>query len=73
MAERTFFSEWVLPIISEPIRDGYISLADGKITAVGKQSEFTGDRKLAQDLGHSVVCPALVNALFHPDYPVADP
>jgi len=73
MSERTFFSEWVLPIVSEPIRDGYISLADGKITAVGKQSDFTGDRKLIQDLGHSVVCPALVNALFHPDYPVADP
>lgn len=73
MTERTFFSEWILPIVSEPIRDGYVSLANGKITSLGKQSEFTGDRKIIQDLGHSVVCPALVNALFHPDYPVADP
>ncbi len=73
MVERIFFSEWVLPIASEPIRDGYISMANGKITAVGKQSDFTGDRKQVQDLGHSVVCPALVNALFHPDYQVADP
>ncbi|MBC8191782.1 MAG: amidohydrolase family protein [Candidatus Marinimicrobia bacterium] len=73
MIERIFFSEWILPIVSEPIRDGYISVAEGKITAIGKQSDFTGDKKSVQNLGHSVVCPALVNALFHPDYPVADP
>ena len=73
MIERIFFSEWILPIVSEPIRDGYISVAEGKITAIGKQSDFTGDKKGVQNLGHSVVCPALVNALFHPDYPVADP
>jgi len=73
MVERTFFSEWILPIVSEPIRDGYISIADGKIMAVGKQDDYAGDKKLVQDLGHSVVCPSLVNALFHPDYPVADP
>jgi len=73
MVRRTFFSEWVLPIVSEPIRDGYISLAEGKITAVGKQADFSGDRKQVQDLGHSVICPSLVNALFHPDYSMADP
>ncbi len=73
MVERTFFSEWVLPIVSEPIKDGFISLADGKISAVGKQSEYEGDIKSVQDLGHAVVCPSLVNALFHPDYSVADP
>ncbi len=73
MVERTFFSEWILPIVAEPIRDGYVSVAEGKITAVGRQSDFTGDKKIVQNLGHSVVCPALVNALFHPDYPVADP
>ncbi len=73
MVERTFFSQWVLPIVSEPIRDAYISLADGKISAVGKQEDFRGDRKQVENLGHSVVCPSLVNALFHPDYPVADP
>jgi len=73
MATRTFFAEWVLPIASEPIKNGYVSLTDGKISAVGKQSDYPGDRKQIQDLGHSVVCPSLVNALFHPDYPVADP
>ena len=73
MVERTFFSEWILPIVSEPIRDGFISIADGKISALGKQSDYTGDKKNIQDLGHSVICPSLVNALFHPDYPVADP
>lgn len=73
MAERTFFAEWVLPIISGPINMGYVSIANGKISAIGKQSDFKGDPKKAQDLGHAVLSPALVNALFHPDYPVADP
>ena len=73
MVERTYFAEWLLPIVSDPIKDGYISLANGKISAIGKQSEFKGDRKLVQDLGYSVLSPALINALFHPDYPVADP
>lgn len=73
MVERTFFAEWVLPIVSGPIREGYVSVAQGKISAVGKQSEFSGDRKTIHNLGSAVICPALVNALFHPDYPVADP
>lgn len=73
MATRTFFAEWILPISSAPIKHGYVSLTDGKISAVGKQSDFQGDRKQVQDLGHAVVCPSLINALFHPDYPVADP
>ncbi|NQV15994.1 amidohydrolase family protein [bacterium] len=73
MVERTFFAEWVLPIVNPPVKDGFISVANGKISSIGKQSEFSGDRKLVQDLGHAVVTPALVNALFHPDYPVADP
>ncbi len=73
MSERTFFAEWVLPIVSGPIHNGYVSIANGKITAIGKQSGYKGDQKTAQDLGHTVLSPALVNALFHPDYPVADP
>lgn len=73
MIERTFFSEWVLPIVRSPIKDGYISIAGDKISAIGKQSEFKGDLKQVQDLGFAVISPALVNALFHPDYPVADP
>lgn len=73
MVERTFFAEWVLPIVSNPIQNGYVSVANGKISALGKQSDYGGDKKQVQDLGHAIVCPALVNALFHPDYPVADP
>ena len=73
MVERTFFAEWVLPIVSGPIHNGYITVADGKISAVGAQSDYKGDKKAIQDLGFAVVSPALVNSLFHPDYPVADP
>jgi len=73
MTERTFFAEWVLPIVSDPIREGFVSIADGKITKVGKQANFSGDKQKIQDLGHAVIAPSLVNAIFHPDYPVADP
>ncbi len=73
MAERTFFAEWVLPIISGPIRDGFVTIANGKIRAIGKQDNFSGNKQKVQDLGFAVISPALVNALFHPDYPVADP
>ncbi len=73
MTTRTFFAEWVLPIISAPIHEGFISVANGKITEVGKQQNFQGDKQLIQNLGHAVIAPSLVNALFHPDYPVADP
>jgi len=73
MVERTFFAEWVLPIVNKPIHDGFISIRDGKISDVGQQAQFKGDTKTVQNLGHAVITPALVNALFHPDYPVADP
>jgi len=73
MSERTFFAEWVLPIVTDPIHEGFVSIKDGKITKVGKQNQFSGDLKQVQQLGHAVVTPALVNALFHPDYPIADP
>jgi len=73
MSVRTFFAEWVLPIVEKPIHQGYVTLDDGKIAELGPQETFSGDRKLVTDLGHAVLTPALVNALFHPDYPVADP
>jgi len=72
MSVRTFFAEWVLPIVSDPIRNGYVSISGGQITAVGKQADYTGSPKQTQNLDHAVLSPALVNALFHPDYPVTD-
>jgi cytosine/adenosine deaminase-related metal-dependent hydrolase len=73
MIERTFCAQWVLPIVDEPIQNGYITTSEGKIIAVGSQEHFSGDRRIVEDLGHAVILPALVNVLFHPDYPVADP
>ncbi|MCF7823475.1 MAG: amidohydrolase family protein [Candidatus Marinimicrobia bacterium] len=73
MVERTFFAEWVLPIVTDPIHHGYISIKNGKILDIGEQGHFPGDSKSVHNLGHAVMTPALVNALFHPDYPVADP
>ena len=73
MAIRSYFAEWILPIVDPPIHQGYITLDDGKIAEIGPQSSFMGDRRSVTDLGHAVITPALVNAIFHPDYPVADP
>lgn len=73
MSQRTFFSEWILPIASKPIKDGYITISDDQIIALGKQADFHGKKHDVEDLGNAVISPALINALFHPDYPVADP
>ena len=53
MSTRTYFAEWVLPIIHDPIRDGFVSIANGKISAIGKQSDFSGDLKMVNNLGHA--------------------
>ena len=73
MIERTFFAQWILPIVNPPIRDGFITIDEGKIVAVGKQESFRGDRRVVEELGNAILLPALVNALFHPDYPMTDP
>jgi cytosine/adenosine deaminase-related metal-dependent hydrolase len=56
----TFRASWILPVTDEPIRDGFVSVEDGRITAVG-----AGAPPDAIDLGHVAVLPALVNAHTH--------
>lgn len=73
MSNKTYFAEWLLPITSAPVHKAFISVKDGKIASLGPQSEYGGDVHAVQDLGSAILSPALVNALFHPDYPVADP
>jgi aminodeoxyfutalosine deaminase len=55
-----YSAEWVLPIASGPIRNGWIEIDRGRITAVGG-----GPRNNATDLGNVVVLPSLVNAHTH--------
>ncbi|TWT45431.1 5-methylthioadenosine/S-adenosylhomocysteine deaminase [Phycisphaerae bacterium RAS1] len=55
---------WVVPVSSPPIRDGFVEIADGWITAVGSAAEgLPSDEAL--DLGESILTPGLVNPHTH--------
>ena len=53
-------ASWLLPISDEPVRDGWVSIDNGRIVATG--TDLTSD---AVDLGNAVILPALVNAHTH--------
>ena len=53
-------ADWVLPISSDPISNGWVSIADGLVAGVG-----TEPRRDAVDLGHVAILPSLVNAHTH--------
>ena len=53
-------AEWILPIADAPIRGGWVSVEEGRVTALG-----AGAPEDAVDLGRVAVLPALVNAHTH--------
>jgi aminodeoxyfutalosine deaminase len=53
-------ARWILPISDDPIRDGWVSVENGRIVATGP-----GPAPDATDLGNTVILPALVNAHTH--------
>jgi aminodeoxyfutalosine deaminase len=53
-------ADWVLPVAGDPIRDGWVALEAGRISAFGA-TPTPG----AVDLGSAVILPALVNAHTH--------
>lgn len=55
----TFTADWIVPISGPPIRRGSITLAGGRITAVG------GRTPDAVSLGNVAILPSLVNAHTH--------
>jgi cytosine/adenosine deaminase-related metal-dependent hydrolase len=55
----SFRASWILPIVDEPIAGGCVSVANGRIAAVGRQSPD------AVDLGRVAILPGLVNAHTH--------
>jgi cytosine/adenosine deaminase-related metal-dependent hydrolase len=58
-----FRAAWVCPIARAPIRDGWVSVSDGRIAGIGGPGEEPP--AMARDLGEVVVLPALVNAHTH--------
>ncbi len=61
----TLRARWVLPIDAPPIAGGYVSIADGRIAAVGSASEVN---RPVEDLGNVVLMPGLVNAHTHLEF-----
>jgi aminodeoxyfutalosine deaminase len=57
-----FRARFVLPIAAPPIHDGCVSIENGVITAVGRESAGNGSER---DLGSVVLLPGLVNAHTH--------
>ena len=53
-------AQWILPISDDPVRDGWVSVENGRVVATG-----SGPAPDATDLGNVVVLPALVNAHTH--------
>ncbi|MDA1184995.1 MAG: amidohydrolase family protein [Acidobacteria bacterium] len=53
-------ASWVLPVVSDPIAEGWVAIEDGLVAGIGG-----GDAPGAVDLGHAVILPALVNAHTH--------
>jgi cytosine/adenosine deaminase-related metal-dependent hydrolase len=51
---------WILPVVGDPIADGWVAIERGRITGVG-----VGGTPNAVDLGEVVILPGLVNAHTH--------
>ena len=59
----TYRAAWICPIASPPVRDGWVSIADGRIVGVGSPADQAPSPPC--DLGRAVVLPGLVNAHTH--------
>ena len=57
---QTYRADWVLPISDDPIRSGWVSIDDNRITGVG-----TGAAPDGVSLGRAAILPALVNVHTH--------
>lgn len=55
---------WVCPVARPPLRDAWVHVASGRVTAVG-QGAAAPPADRTQDLGAAIVLPGLVNAHAH--------
>ncbi len=60
-----YHARWVLPITSPPIRDGWVEIVDGLVTAVGASKSGGSFAASVFDLGEAVIMPGVVNAHTH--------
>lgn len=64
-----YTADWIIPIATEPLRDGAVLADSGRILFVGSrgQAEFLPESRsaLRTDLGKAVILPGLVNVHTH--------
>ncbi len=58
-------ASWVLPIAGEPLRDGRVAVAGGRVAWVGAAGAAGEPEAPVRDLGRGVLMPGLVNAHCH--------
>ncbi len=64
---KIYCARWVLPITSEPIRDGAVAVEGTRIAGVGARGELSKRFPAAavEDLGDAVILPGFVNCHTH--------
>ena len=66
MARTRFHANWILPITSPPIRDGWVDIENGVIVALGQESDVSDIASVRDvSLGSYAILPGLVNAHTH--------
>jgi cytosine/adenosine deaminase-related metal-dependent hydrolase len=58
-----YHASWIVSVVDPPMRDGWISVDDGRVAAVTKRPPSNGGHQI--DLGDVAVLPGLVNAHTH--------
>ena len=60
-----YHAGWVVPIAGRPMRDGWVDVDGGVVTAVGRSGVAGSGRRRDVDLRASAILPGLVNAHVH--------
>lgn len=68
MSYRTFCARFVFPVTGPLVRDGFVTIDDGRIVAVGARDQMTATGGEVFDLGNAAILPGLVNAHVHLDF-----
>ncbi|MBR9990079.1 MAG: amidohydrolase family protein [Gemmatimonadetes bacterium] len=69
MRPTLYSADWMLPVSSEPVRDGAVLVdSHGVIREVGVRSSVSAGHDIARvDLGSAILLPGLVNVHSHPE------
>jgi cytosine/adenosine deaminase-related metal-dependent hydrolase len=59
----SYRAAWVCPIVSPPLRDGWVSISEGRVIGLGDAS--ASPPSAPRDLGRRLIMPGLVNAHTH--------